>query len=109
MSNNNALIQKYRSQIGDRQKRIGEIRKAIRRYGIGNCKKRGCFEIKKAELEVELKDIQDDILYAGARYDTDSVVALTKSVCLKEKFQNLKMKSKDGVITLNLCMMKGNR
>lgn len=76
MSNNNALIQKYRSQISDRQNRIGEIRKIIRGYGIGNCKKRGCFEKKKAELEDELKGIKDDILKAGARYDTASVVAL---------------------------------
>ena len=66
MSNNKALIQKYRSQIGDRQKRIGEIRKTIRGYGIGNCKKRGCFEIKKARLEDELECIKKDILKAGA-------------------------------------------
>ena len=76
MSNNKALIQKYRSQIGDRQKRIGEIRKTIRGYGIGNCKKRGCFEIKKARLEDELECIKKDILKAGARYDTASVVSL---------------------------------
>ena len=76
MSNNKDLLQKYKSQIGDRQNRIGELRKAIRGYGFVNCKKRGCFEIKKEKLESELNDIKDDILKAGARYDTASVVAL---------------------------------
>ncbi|MDO5811167.1 MAG: hypothetical protein Q4Q37_08740 [Methanobrevibacter sp.] len=76
MSNNKDLLQKYKSQIGDRQNRIGELRKAIRGYGFVNCKKRGCFEIKKEKLESELNDIKDDILKAGSKYDTALVVAL---------------------------------
>ena len=52
MSNNKDLLQKYKSQIGDRQNRIGELRKAIRGYGFVNCKKQGALKSKRKNLKV---------------------------------------------------------
>ena len=76
MSDNKISRQKYESQIRDMENHICEMHYAIRKYGFGNCKKRECFESKKAKIENELNEIKDDILKAGARYDTALVVAL---------------------------------
>jgi len=76
MSNNKILVKKYHSQIKNNQKNIKNMEKAIRFFGFKNCNTPGNVKRERIRLETQLKEVKADILKAGSRYDTSSVVAL---------------------------------
>lgn len=76
MSNDKDLLQKYQSQIRNKENNIKNLQKTLRSYGVGNSQTREDVEFSKSQLECELKNVKIDILNAGAKYDSSLVVAL---------------------------------
>lgn len=76
MSKKNILIKRMESQIKNNKKSIENMKKTILGYGFKDCKTRNDFEFVKLKLELELEEVKKDILKAGSKYDSATVVAL---------------------------------
>ena len=89
MSNDEALLRNYESQLNVKEKEIETLEKKIRAYGFSDCETRNDFQFKKIKLGIELDEVKEEILKAGSRHDRASVIAL------KGKEGGLKLKITD--------------
>lgn len=72
MSNKIVLLQKYESQMRNKENELKDLEKNISRFN----KTSKDFKFEKLKLENELVEVRKDILKAGAKYDSSLVVAL---------------------------------
>lgn len=72
MSNKIVLLQKYESQMRNKENELKDLEKNINRFN----KTSKDFKFEKLKLENELVEVRKDILKAGAKYDSSLVVAL---------------------------------